>query len=153
MSLSIAHKTALLQQLETLVAEKVTMATQAIASTKESRDGDTKSSAGDKYETSREMAQQELNRLEGQLGQARGLKAELARINPAKTTTIAELGSLVTTSQGHFFLSVGLGKVEVEGTVYFALSLVSPMGKQLLGCKIGDKIQFNGREWLVEEVV
>ena len=49
------------------VAQRIAEATQAIADTQEAVNNETKSTAGDKYETSREMMQQEINRDAGRL--------------------------------------------------------------------------------------
>jgi hypothetical protein len=52
------HQT-LMKQLE----EQILQAKQDLSLAKESRDSDTKSSAGDKYETGREMMQREMDKL------------------------------------------------------------------------------------------
>ncbi|MGD1844989.1 MAG: hypothetical protein ACFB10_06300 [Salibacteraceae bacterium] len=146
------QKSLLHHHLLELVAQKITTAHQAIASTRESRDSDTKSSMGDKYETSREMAQQELNRLEGQLAQAKALQVDLQRIDPAKATQKGELGALIETNKGLFYLAIGWGKITLDGVTVFVLSPAAPLGKHLIGCRTGDAIAFNGQQWQVTSI-
>ena len=55
----------------------------AINEAQKASNDDTKSSAGDKYETGREMAQQETNRNLAQLNEANKLKVALNQIGPA----------------------------------------------------------------------
>lgn len=114
---------------------------------------DTKSSAGDKYETSREMIQQDLNRYQQQLLVANQDLAVLNKIkeNPSDSPIIA-VGSLITTDLGIYYLSISLGAIKVEKNTIFVLSANSPMGKVLLGKKAGECIQFNGKEQKIVNV-
>ena len=132
---------------------KLTTLHQEIAGIKEARNNDTKSSAGDKFETGRQMMQIELDRLEGIYSQTNQLKTQLNLIDLTKQHTKVGMGSLVTTNQGSYYISVGLGKVEVNNKAYFALSLSSPIGKLLNGKAVGDKIEFNSREFFVEKIL
>ncbi|SDL33025.1 hypothetical protein SAMN05421823_105217 [Catalinimonas alkaloidigena] len=147
------QKEALLTQLHAVVDEKIATAQAAIASAKESRDGETKSTAGDKYETGRAMMQIEMDRHEAQLGKALALKNELARVDLTKTYAKAEFGSLVATTQGTYLLAIGLGKVDAEGQTYFTVSLASPIGQLLQGKSTGDAVQFGGRTLVIEALV
>jgi len=61
-------------QLLTDLDKRIKSAKEFIESAKESRDNDTKSSAGDKFETGREMMQMEIDKNETQLRKALKLK-------------------------------------------------------------------------------
>jgi predicted transcriptional regulator len=63
------------------VQSRMQAAEQAIAEAQQSQNDDTKSSAGDKYETGREMAQQETNRNLAQLNEANKLMVALNQIS------------------------------------------------------------------------
>ena len=128
---------------------KICTANQSIDSAKEARDNETKSSAGDKYETGREMMQFELDKQNGQLHQLTLLQGELSKVKLQITHQQAAFGSLVITNQGNYFLSVSLGRVVIETEDYYALSLVSPLGKMLLGKSVGDSFVFQGKEFAV----
>lgn len=117
---------------------------------KESRDNDTKSSAGDKYETGRAMMQQEMDQAEKRLAQIKALKNELNRLPIEEPTKEIIPGSLVKTTSGLFFIGVSLGKVEIADRLIFAISTASPLGKLLHLKKEGDIILFNGQEQKIE---
>ena len=73
-------KEKLLKKCFEAVDERIKSAENAIISAKEASQDDTKSSAGDKYETTREMMQQEISRNEAQLYEAKKLKHSLLQI-------------------------------------------------------------------------
>lgn len=135
------------------LAHKIEDIENAITSATESRDNDTKSSAGDKHETSRAQAQIEIDKLEVQLNKTQVLEKELSSIQVEKEFKHIELGSLVFTNQENYFISVGLGKIELEGHVYYAISLASPVGKFLQGKKAGEKVYFLNREIIIQKIV
>ncbi|WP_163717405.1 GreA/GreB family elongation factor [Mangrovibacterium lignilyticum] len=145
-------KEQLLHKLNQLLDERIVAADKSIQSAKESRDNDTKSSAGDKYETGREMIQQEMDKLQAQLAKAQSMKNDLLQINPNKEYTQAEFGSLVCCNQGNYFFSVALGKIELDGTPYFCLSMVSPIGQALMQKRVGDELTFNGTRIVIQKI-
>ena len=119
---------------------------------KESRDNDTKSSAGDKYETGRAMMQQEMDQAEKRLAQIKALKNELNRLPLEESSNEIIPGSFVKTTSGLFFIGVSLGKVEIGDQFVFAISTASPLGKLLHLKKEGDTIIFNGQEQKIEQI-
>ena len=124
----------------------------ALQSTKESRDNETKSSVGDKYETGRAMMQLEQGRLESQLNKTLHLRKILTQINLEKEYLQVEAGAMVETDQGIYFISIGLGKVVLEDQTYFAISTAAPVSGVLLGKKVGDVAVFQGREFMIQNV-
>ena len=117
----------------------------AMALANEGLINDTKSSMGDKYETSREMAQQELSRLQQQLLQAEQDLVVLKNLS-LEPLVLANLGSLVVTNQFNYLLSISIGPVKLGDNTVMVISKESPIGKALLGKRIADVIQFNGKE-------
>ncbi|MDT8414551.1 MAG: hypothetical protein RQ735_04160 [Flavobacteriaceae bacterium] len=69
--------------------------------------------------------------------------ATLSNINPNISHTVAKLGSLVETSAGSYFLSVSVGKIILEGKIYYAVSEHSPIGLVLMHCNASQQIVFN----------
>ncbi|GAA4375507.1 3-oxoacyl-ACP synthase [Hymenobacter koreensis] len=124
----------------------------AINAAQESANSETKSSAGDKYETGRAMAQNERDRNLVQLAEARKLLGELARIDPAKPCDSVHPGALVTTSMGRFYICISAGKLAVDGTDYFAVSAAAPVAAALSGKRAGEQASFNGKTVRVEAV-
>lgn len=139
-------KALILEELNKMIREKTDLLEQTIKAAKESRDNETKSSVGDKYETGRAMVQMELEKSQAQLAQTESLKTSLSRIDPNSKFTNVAFGSLVVTSQGTYFFSIAHGKIVLDREVIFCLSPVSPIGKLLAGKKAGDKVQFQGKE-------
>lgn len=107
---------------------------------------ETKSTAGDKHETGRAMAQLEQEKLGSQLGEAHKLKEMLSRINPDETCTSVCSGCLVETDLGTFYVSVGIGAVTVEGQSIFCMTPLAPLCSAMMGKKAGDSIHWQGKE-------
>jgi len=141
-------KDTILQQLNELVSEKIRIAETAVSSAVDARDSDSKSSAGDKHETGRAMMQIELENNQKQLAKAKQLEEELSRINISRPQSTVALGSMVHTSNGNYFISIGLGKV--DGC--YAISLASPIGQALQGHQAGDTIDFQGKELKIVDI-
>ena len=132
---------------------KIAVIGEAIASAKDSRNNDTKSSAGDKYETGREMMQIEIEKNEVLLNQTAKQRKELTRIDVSEEFNKVAFGSLVVTDKGTYFISIGIGKIQIEDQICYAISLASPIGGLLKDKAIGDEVQFQGRTFTIKEIV
>lgn len=116
------------------------------------RNEETKSSAGDKYETSREMMQQAADQVQGQLNRTQEMETQLKRLRqPVQNEHIQE-GHLVITDRGIYFLSVPFGKIKGPDEPVYALSVVSPLGRLLLGKSKGDTVTFNQQRILIKNI-
>jgi transcription elongation GreA/GreB family factor len=142
-----------LSALYSLVDDKVNSAMSAIESTTESKNSATKSTAGDKHETGRAMMERELALSTAQLRKAQVLKNELSKISLEVDVTSVQLGALVVTSQGNYFISIGLGKINVLGDDCYAISGGSPLGIAMMGKQKGQRINFQGRNIEIIDVV
>lgn len=111
----------------------------------ESKNTQTKSSAGDKYETSRAMMQMELDKIEWQLNNLTHLKTILNQIDPKCRKDKIELGTIVSTDRGNYFISIGLGKIFIDKNIVYTISKDSPMGKFLWSKETGYEGQFLNR--------
>ena len=143
----------LLETCAKIVAKKVNTYQHALTEAQESANNETKSSAGDKHETGRAMAQLETEKLTSQLIESTKLKDVLDIIDLEIKHNSVRLGSLVKTNNGTFFITVSLGKVTLDQTDYFVISSVSPIGKNLIGLKPKDEFSFNGRKYVIEQLV
>lgn len=76
----------------------------------------------------------------------------LKLINPKLQNDKAILGSLVTTQSASFFLSVSVGKIDLEQGSYFAISLQSPIGALLKNKEVGEHINFNGTNYTITSI-
>jgi transcription elongation GreA/GreB family factor len=148
--------TELKQQLYALCAEYITSREAAIKNTiaeaREAANNETKSSAGDKYETGREVMQQEIDLNLTRLNELQKLKLTLDRIVPTQKYTTAQPGALITTSNGNYYIAISAGQLQVNGTTYFAISAASPIGIQLSGRIAGDEFTVNSKKIVIESV-
>lgn len=128
-----------------LVDDRIALARKLIQEAQIASNQDTKSSMGDKYETSREMMALEIRKAGEQLQESSKLKQVLSELNFGVISKKISLGSLISTSIGSFYLSISLGQIQVRGKSAFVLSAVSPLGKELLNKQKGDSFIFNCR--------
>ncbi|MDJ1482311.1 3-oxoacyl-ACP synthase [Cytophagaceae bacterium YF14B1] len=135
------------------VTQRIDTAKQAMEAAQTAANEESKSSAGDKYETTRAMMQIERDRHAAQLAEALKLKKELESLNVDKQYDKAQAGSLVITDQNRFFLSISAGKITLNKIDYFAVSLNSPIGVQLLNLKAGNEFHFQNRVIQIKEVI
>jgi hypothetical protein len=110
-----------------------------------SANNETKSTAGDKHDTARAMAHLESEKNAKQLVEINKLKRVLPYLLAFKNSNIAELGSLVVTNKGNYYLSISLGKITLDSGDYFLISAVTPIGKLLVGKSVGDIVAFNSK--------
>lgn len=134
------------------VDQRIAAARQEIDYAQASANAEEKSSAGDKYETGRAMAHLERDKAAQQLQEAIKLKASLAQVNSSASKEVIELGSVVTTTQGNFYLAISAGKLQVNDLQFFALSTASPLGQKLLSKKVGDEFIFNKKPFGILEI-
>lgn len=140
------NKTELIKLINQKLYEKIQTFEKLIAETRASNN-DTKSSMGDKYETGREMLQQEINNLQVQLNevlkQQDFLKTSFDKLRMTKKFDKAEKGAIVKTEKGLFFISVSLGEVTFENQKIICISPESPLAKAMNGKQKGEVFSLN----------
>jgi hypothetical protein len=120
---------------------------------RESRNSDTKSSAGDKFETGREMMQKEMDKCSMMIDLYQNQWNTLDQIKLKNRSKFVDQGSLILTDKGNYLLSIGLGKIELEQQSYFIISIDSPIGSLLKGKSIGDIIVFRDNNIKITNIV
>lgn len=143
----------LYQQCNDFVNNRLESIQQAINDAQASANNETKSTAGDKHDTSRAMMQLEVEQKSKQLAEVKKLKAALTNFGPETNSNKVELGSIVRTSAANYYLSISAGKLIVEDELYFAISGASPIGQLLMGKKVGETISFNGKDFQITELI
>lgn len=141
------------QKILNILDKKIEVAKRTIEAAKESRDNETKCTVGDKYETGRTMMNFELEKSRVLLNKTLNTKNELLQIDLHKKNDKVTLGSLVFTTNGNYFMAIGIGKIEVANATYYSISLASPIGKLLNNKKVGYKFQFQEKEITVLEII
>ncbi|KFC22922.1 hypothetical protein [Chryseobacterium sp. FH1] len=144
------EKSNLLQIIKTKLSEKIENFEKLIAETRASSN-DTKSSMGDKYETGREMLQQEINNLQVQLNEILKQKDFLKTVL-TKPSDKAEKGAIVKTEKGLFFISVSLGEIKIENEKIICISPESPLAKAMNGKIKNEVFSINNINQKIENI-
>lgn len=153
MAISSAQiKEMLFKQCEEQLTEKYTIVQDKIRGIVASLNDATKSSAGDKHETTRAMLQLDREQAGERLIEIEKIQKVLHKIDLSNASSIAHLGSLVATNHGDFFLSVSLGVFQIENRSYFCIGLQTPIGKLLLGKQAGDSFVFRDKNYGITNV-
>ena len=87
----------LLEKCEDFIQQKTTALQNAMQGLKQDLENESKSSAGDKFETGREMINIEWNKLSNQLQQYEQMQSVLKRINVQTDSGIVKAGSIIFT--------------------------------------------------------
>jgi len=147
------EKLEILNHVKGALSARIAEAEAELASLRASQRTDTKSSAGDKHETSRAMAQLEIERQLERISGARSLLDLAGKVVLDRACDEVGFGNLVKTSEGLYFLAVGFGRVELDTTsTCYCISMQSPIGSALKGLAVGAAFEFQGRSVRIESI-
>ena len=144
------NKSEILNIIQLKLTQKVETLEKMIAETRASNN-ETKSSMGDKYETSREMVQQEINNLQIQLNENIRLRNSLKSISVNPHQNVG-LGSLVETDKGLFYIAVSLGMIDYEKKKIFLISPESPLAQAMNGKTENEVFSMNGTQQKIVKI-
>jgi transcription elongation GreA/GreB family factor len=113
---------------------------------------DSKSTAGDKHETSRAMMQLEQEKLGSQLRILEEQQQQLALISQLQQSPKIINGSLIETDRGNIFIGVALGKLNAGGQDVICITNQSPLGKLLTGKSSGESVSLNTIKYTILSV-
>ena len=145
-------KSQLLQQLKATLNQRLATALAAMQAAQESSNAEGKSSAGDKYETTRAMGHLDREMHGRQYEQIRQERVMIERIDENQVFIKGAFGALMNTSMGWFWLTVSAGQMEVLDKKVMVISPQSPIGQLLMGKSAGDSVDFRGKNIEVLEV-
>jgi hypothetical protein len=111
----------------------------------ESIDSETQSTAGDKHDTSRELMQQEKNKVAQNLRNQISLDSLVLRLKKVVVSNEVSFGSLVLTNVGWFFIGLPLGRIRFEDEDILCISGNAPAAKILESERVGASIKMNGK--------
>jgi hypothetical protein len=77
----------------------------------------------------------------------------IKKIDPEKKAQNIEFGSVVITNKQKLFVSVSLGKIELENEVYYPISAKVPIYKAIQNKKAGEKFEFNGNKFEIFDLL
>jgi hypothetical protein len=140
----IVLKKEVINTCKTILEQRILAATQAMNTAQESANSEDKSSAGDKYETSRAMGHLDRDMNAKQMFIAKIELAELLKITDAHCEFVTK-GALVKCKDFYFFVAVGIGMIKVNGLSIGVVSPESPIAKTNWHKKQGDQIIVSGQ--------
>ena len=114
---------------------------------------ESKSSAGDKHETGRAMIQLEREKLGEQIKETEKNLKVLLSLDNQKTLEKSGLGAVVKTDRLNYYIAISSPVFKVNGAKYFSVSAQSPIGKLLIGKRVGDKVSLNKTTSLITEII
>jgi transcription elongation GreA/GreB family factor len=144
------NKEEILQILKHKISAKIQVFENLIAETRASSN-DTKSSMGDKYETGREMLQQEINNVQRQLNETLNQQNFLQKLSADKCSKVQN-GALVKTDKGLFYISASVGEIIFENKKIMTISSESPLAKEMSGKKESETFVINKTIQIIEAV-
>lgn len=144
------NKSELVSTLKSKLSDKIKHLQQLIDETRASNN-DTKSSMGDKYETGREMLQQEINNLQRQLNEALNQQNSIKKLTDSENKT-ADFGALVETANGLFYIATSLGEIRINEKKIHTVSSESPLAKALHGKKTGEIFIVNNLSQTIKNI-
>lgn len=152
MVLTLNFKETLLNACKKILIQRMENANSAMQAAQEAANGEEKSSAGDKYETSRAMGHRDRDMYARQLVEAKNelQKLEKMKLEPSE---VIKSGSLIETGDALYFIATGIGKMEILDNTIIVISKESPLAKSMLGKKSNDEIDFNGKKLKIDNIV
>ncbi len=141
-------KEQIIQSILLLLGQKIITVRKSISSIQKARNNETKSSAGDKFETGRVMMQAELEKQALLLQKYQNQKADFLKIQNMQLSKEIGFGSLVLTNHGNYLIAIGIGRVNNV----MVISLASPLGNTFRGLKSGEKVFFQNKEYQIKNV-
>ena len=107
----------------------------------------------DRYDSFRTQLLRKRDMYATQLNKANEQLDTLNKISPVKKYDRVEFGSLVLTDSQKLFVSIGLGKVEIEKDTIYAISPAVPIFKVMEGKREGDQYEFNNRKYTIRKIL
>ncbi|MCG9971468.1 transcription elongation factor [Christiangramia crocea] len=135
----------LIKACRNFLQQKTDVVLKAMDGLKEDLENESKSSAGDKYETGREMINIEWNKLSNQLNEYEKLGKVLNRVEDHKYNGRIVLGSMVNTDIASYFISIPAGEILTGNKKFYAVGIQAPVSQKLLGKEAGENFEINGR--------
>jgi transcription elongation GreA/GreB family factor len=148
----VVNKSLLKENCIAIIRERMNGLQNAMKESQEAANEETKSSSGDKYETTRAMNQLDKDMYARQLAENSKELAAIMETDCEKKSLVVEAGSIVKCDHANFFILAGLGKIEFERANIFVISPNAPLAKAMFGKVKGETIFFNKQQMLIKEV-
>jgi len=96
----------------------------------------------------------EIEKYAGYIETSEKTKEQLKRIDVSQEHIVVGNGSLVETEKNFFFITVALGKLNIDDDKnYYSISTDAPIYEHLKGKKAGDSFSFNNMTYKIVKVL
>ena len=150
MELQLAFKKKLYQHALQIIQERIAASELAMRNAQAAANSEEKSSAGDKYETSRAMSHLEKHMQSRQLLANQNELEALLAINCNSIHQLITVGTVVVFKEFQFFIAAGLGKIMFDNKLVYLISPHAPIAKALAQKQVGNEIIFNKKVLTIE---
>jgi len=106
----------------------------------------------DRYDSFRTQLLRKRDMFTQQLAKANEQLDLLNRIDLKKECSQVEFGAIVITDKQKLFISIGLGKVEMDDQLFYAISPFVPIFKAMIGKRKGEEFQFNSNKFIIQDI-
>lgn len=124
----------------------------AVSEAQQAVNGESKNTAGDRYETERAMKQRETELFGKRIDEAMKQHQILQIINASKQYSSVQPGALVSTSIGSFFIAISTDEVVIDDIEYCIISIDSPICQAMINKNIGEAFLFRGKNITINEI-
>ena len=152
MSLTPEFKYQLFEACKKVITERINTAKHAMDEAQLAANGEEKSSAGDKYETSRAMGHRDRDMYARQLLEAQNEFQKIERLT-LEPSDFIKTGSLLLANETLYFILTGIGKLEIKAKTVMVVSKESPIAKVMLGKRENEGFVFNEKQWQIKELI
>jgi hypothetical protein len=136
-----------------IIQERMDGLQKAMKESQDAANNETKSSSGDKYETTRALNQLDKDMYARQLVDNSRELAAIMETDCDEVKFVAEPGSYVQCPTGNFFVLAGLGKITFDGTELYVISPNAPLARSMAGKGKGDSFNFNSKVMVIENII
>ena len=140
------NKSDFLNAMHESIRQRISEVSLILDGIQESIHAETQSTAGDKHDTSRELMQQERNKVAQNLQNQISMDSLVLKLKTIAVSREVRFGSLVLTDIGWFFIGLPLGKIQFEDKNVLCVSANAPAAKLLESERVGASIKMNGKD-------
>ena len=106
----------------------------------------------DRYDAFRTKLMRQIEMYAKQMDKAKLVVNTLGKIPLNKELEKVEFGAIVITNKQKLFVSAGLGKIEIDEDIYYAISPLVPIYLALKGKTKDEEVNFNGMLFTIKDI-
>ena len=147
------EKSEFLSFLNEKIEYKIRKANEYLESIQESIRSETKSTAGDKHDTNRELMQQERNKAAQNVSHQLLAQKTIMELRKSKSSKQIGFGSLIQTNRSFIYIGLSIGKVAYKDQNVLCVSPVSPLARAFESKTENQEVDFNEVLYFIEKVI